>query len=163
MRRRLLIAVLLVALFPATALATHFWWRAGTVHATPQNELRDLIAAEHRSACGSDLAHDAQLIWAARFKAQDMGYNGYFGHTTSSGKAMWDLYARAGVPWSSASEILAWNNYPDDSSAAAAFRAFMSSASHRSAIRNCTFTRFGVGVFRVAGGKKYYAVEFTRP
>jgi uncharacterized protein YkwD len=160
--RRLAIALLLVVLVPATALAA-LSWRTGTVNGDATNILRDRIAAEHKRVCGASLSHDSQLVWAARWKAQDMGYRGYFAHRTPDGKMVWDFYSRAGIPWRNAGEILAWNTYPDAESPGVAYRQFMDSSGHRARIRDCTYTRFGVGVFKVASGKKYYAVEFTRP
>ena len=162
MKRAAILALLLTIATTGTVLAA-FSWTRGTVSTTTQGQLANAIAAEHLRVCGSALSTNGQLTWAARYKAQDMGYRGYFGHAYIDGSRTWSFYPRAGVSYTQAAEILAWNNYPDDISANAAYQAFMSSSSHRGAIRNCAYTRFGVGTFKVAGGKKYYAVEFTRP
>lgn len=154
--------MLLALILPATTIASHISWRTATVNGPATYELRDLIKAEHKRVCGKTLTHDSQLVWAARYKAMDMGYRNYFAHKLQDGKMVWDFYATAGIPWRNGGEILAWNNYPNHDSARAAYRQFMGSSSHRAVIRDCTYTHFGVGAFKVASGKKYYAVEFTR-
>lgn len=161
MKRAALLALLLTIITTGTVLA--FTWQRGTVSLDAQAQLTNAIAAEHRRVCGGSLSVNSQLVWAARYKAQDMGYRGYFGHAYPDGSRTYHFYPRAGIPYSQAAEILAWNTYPDDLSAGVAFSAFMGSTSHRAAIRNCAYTRFGVGTFKVASGKHYYAVEFTRP
>ena len=162
MRRRALILAILLALIAAPVLAAGVW-RRGTVNEDATTVLRDLIATEHHRACGRDLVHDSQLVWAARWKAQDMGYRGYFAHRDRTGHYTWHWYSRAGVSWrGGAGEIIAWNTYPDAESGEQAFRQFMGSRTHRALIQRCGYERFGVGTFR-AGDKRLYAVEFTDP
>lgn len=154
------LALVLTALLAGTALGATIW-RGATVGVTEGYALRDLINAEHHRVCGSYLVNDAQLVWVARWKAQDMGYRGYFAHAALDGSHVWDFYDRVGIPWSKGTgEILAWNSYPDDYAASVAYSQFMASSSHRAAIRNCAFDRFGVGSFK-AGTKRLFAVEFT--
>lgn len=157
--RRALLALAAVSLLPAATLAADYW-RPATV--STASTLRARVAAEHLRVCGQALVSDSQLTWVARWKAQDMGYRGYFAHRAKDGAMVWDFYARAGIPWAhGAGEIIAWNSYPDSNSAEAAYQQFMGSAAHRGAIRYCGYDHFGVGAFKVASGKKLYVVEFT--
>jgi uncharacterized protein YkwD len=162
MKFKFLIGIVLALFISGTAVAA-VSWVSGTVNQTAQDQLISLIKAEHDRVCSNSLSHNSQLVWAARYKAQDMVYRGYFSHASPDGKYIRQFYNRAGISWSSSAEILAYNSLPDSSSAKGAFNQFMNSTPHRNVIRSCTYTRFGVGVFKNKAGRKYYAVEFTRP
>jgi uncharacterized protein YkwD len=154
-----LLALLIVApVFAAT-------WRYATVSGTPEGVIRDLITAEHEARCAGSITADSQLIWAARYKAQDMAYRDRLSHAFVDGARMWDFYDRVGIPHSGGSaEILAWNTYPIDVSPTVAFNGWMGSSGHRAVIVSCTYTRFGVGAFLSKDKNgKWYAAEFTRP
>lgn len=162
MKRALVAAVLLVALATGTVSAA-IVWRSATTNSTAEAVLRYLIAAEHQRVCGSTLANDARLVWMSRYRSTDMVLNGYFAHTNPvTGKRVFDLMAKAGIGYSHAAEIIAWNTYSDDLSPKATYSQFMSSSGHRSAIRSCAYTRFGVGDYKV-GTKRMYAVLFIKP
>lgn len=161
LRRSLIFAVLLLALTAGSVIALTAW-RSGTTSRPHEGALRDLIVAEHRRVCGTTLSVDTRLVWLARYRATDMVLNGYFSHTTLTGKKVWSFLATSRVTYQTAAEILAWNSYSDDLSPKEAYRDFMASAGHRSAIRACAYTRIGVGDFK-AGGKRMYAVLFIRP
>lgn len=159
------LALVLCLLVAGTAAAITTW-RLATVSGPAEKTLAELIQTEHVRVCGKALTLDSQLIWAARYKAQDMGYRNRLSHTFIDGKRIWDFYAEAGISKRyGAGENIGWNNYPDDESARRMFRGFMDSAGHRALIRNCDYDRFGVGAFQTKGGstegKKWYAVEFT--
>jgi uncharacterized protein YkwD len=106
------------------------------------------------------------LIWAARYKAMDMGYRDRMSHDLVDGKLVFAFYNEAGIVKTyGAGEILAWNNYPPDQSPAVAFAGWLKSSTHAAIIRNCDYDRFGVGAFKTKdpGGyeSKWYAAEFT--
>lgn len=161
MRRALVAAALLLILTTGTVTALTAW-RNATTSPTHEHALHDLIVAEHYRVCGTWLTNDARLIWLARYRSTDMVLNGYFSHTTPLGKRVWDFMGKAAIGYHSAAEILAWNSYPDDTSPKAAYSAFMASDSHRAEIRSCTYTRLGVGDYKV-GAKHMYAVIFIKP
>lgn len=143
-------------------------WVVGTPSLSYENVLWDLINDEHQRVCGAFLQGDVTLDSYSRYKAADMGWHNYFAHADESGQNYWQLYPFGGITYSgtNASEILAYNTYDDALSPGAAYNAFMASSPHRNAIRNCTFTEFGVGSFKQLNGttfKRYWAVEFIRP
>ena len=154
-------ALLLIILTAGIVLA--FTWQTGTTNVDPEAQLRSKINAAHYRACGRYLTHDLRLRTAARYKSVDMAYHGYFAHAYPDGRRTWDFYPRAGIGYSRAAEILAWNTYPDNDAAKGAFSQFMGSTSHRGVILSCTYTRFGAGAFKAANGKRYFSVEFVRP
>lgn len=162
MKRALVTAVLLLVLATGTVSAA-IVWRSATSNQGPEATLGNLIDAEHQRVCGRALSSDSRLVWMARYRSTDMVLAGYFGHRNPvTGKRVFDLMAKAGIGYSSAAEILAWNTYSDDESAVFAYSQFMGSSGHRAAIRSCTYTRIGVGDYRV-GSKRMYTVLFTEP
>jgi uncharacterized protein YkwD len=132
-----------------------------TVSSDAESTLSTLVMREHDKYC-NPLSKDMRLVWMARFKAMDMAYNNYFGHTDSDGRKTSSHLSAMGISYHSWSEIIAYNAYPVDISAKAAFTQFMNSSIHREMIVSCNFTKFGTGAFR-DGTKKYYVVEFMRP
>jgi uncharacterized protein YkwD len=139
-------------------------WGNATVASGPEYDLGGRINAEHKRVCGgASLSNDARLIWSARYRSSDMVMNGYFAHVNPwTGRRVWDLYKRVGIGYSFAGEIIAWNSYSDDQSALGAYNQFMGSTSHRAVIRDCHYTRIGVGAYK-AGTKRMFTVEFIRP
>ena len=163
MKRRALIAAVLLVALATGSVAAAIVWRSATTNTTAEARLRNLIAAEHLRVCGVALAHDSRLTWMARYRSTDMVLGRYFAHTNPvTGKRVFDLMAKAGIGYSRAAEILAWNTYPDDLSPGAAYKQFMSSSGHRSAIRACACTRIGAGDYKV-GSKRMYAVLLIKP
>jgi uncharacterized protein YkwD len=162
--RRLILPALL-ALTVSGAVHAGTGWRVGTVSRDAEHVIRALVVAEHFRVCGKTLRYDSQLVWAARYKAQDMGYRNRMSHTFLDGKRIWDFYAQAGVPRTyGAGEIIGVNTYPDLDSPRVMFRGWMNSTGHRAIIRNCDYDRFGIGAFQTRGGSegtKWYAGEFT--
>lgn len=142
--------------------ATGFVWRNATVSVTPEAILRALIVAEHERVCGAGLSGSTPLTWMARYRSMDMLNNGYFAHKNPwTGRTVFNLMTRAGIPYATGSEILVWNTYADDVSASVAYRQFMGSTPHRAAIRACSYVRMGVGAYKV-GAKHMYTVVFAR-
>lgn len=159
--RAAVLAVLLLLLVGTNVLAAGLLWRIGTISPSASEQLRNKINREHARVCdGRALVYDGRLAAAAKYKALDMGYRDYFAHQNPQGDRVWDGYDEAGIGWSLAAEIIAWNNSGDP--AARAFDQFMDSAEHRRAIRHCGYRRFGVGSFQTVG-RKLFAVEFIVP
>ena len=164
MRRALLAAVMAGAiLFGAGPVYAQTAWRNATTNSGYEHILRDKIAAEHKRVCGRSLTSDSRLTWMARYRATDMVLNRYFAHQNPQGDRVWDGYDEAGIGWSLAAEIIAWNNAADPASADWAFKQFMYSSSHRAAIRSCRYRFFGAGSFQTVPNKKWFAVEFIVP
>ena len=80
------------------------------------------------------------LTAAAQAKANDMVANGYFAHTSPSGKTSWYWFQQAGYAFTYAGENLAvnFNNSSDVENA------WMNSPEHRANILNAHFTQIGV-------------------
>lgn len=161
--RALFFGLLLLLLVTGIALA--FSWNNASVSVTPESEIVTKIKAEHLRVCGEPLVVQSGLTWAARYKAQDMGYHDKMAHPLSDGRMIWEFYNEAGISWPyGAGEIVAWNTYPDDQTASVAFNGWMNSPGHRAIIQNCDFDHFGVGAFKTKDGgtlSKWYAAEFT--
>lgn len=158
--RKPVFLALILSIFISGVVVAYGWMNA-TVSSDAESTLSTLILREHDKYC-NPLSRDMRLVWMARFKAMDMGYNNYFGHTDTDGRNASTHLRSMGISYSAWSEILAYNSYPVDSSAKAAFTQFMNSSIHRAMIVSCRFTRFGAGAFR-DGTRKYYVVEFMRP
>ena len=165
-RVRALFFALIAVLSVTTSVMAVTLWQNATVAPSAEDYIRKHIAAEHYRVCGHAIVFNTKLSWASRYKAEDMGYRNKMSHPLIDGKMVWDFYNNAGIGWTyGAGEIVAWNNWPDDQSAAVAFKGWMNSDGHRAIIQNCDFDHFGVGVFKtkVGGGEggKWYAAEFT--
>jgi len=160
--RSLSLFVLLAVLSVTGISADTFSWRSATTSDRAEGILRSLIKTEHARVCANTLSGDARLKWMARYRATDMVVRGYFSHTTPEGNKVWDFMPAGGISFQSAAEILAWNSYPDDYAARAAYNQFMGSSGHRAAIQSCDYTRLGVGDYK-AGSKRMFVVLFTRP
>lgn len=166
MRRilRPLVAGVLASLLAVGAMAAvDYTWRNATTAGVQQDVLLSLIQAEHARVCPNTLSPEPRITWLARYRSQDMVLNGYFSHVDpATGKRFWNYMQTAGIGYSAAAEILAWNAYPDDLTAATAYRQFMGSSTHRAAIQSCTYTRIGVGTYK-AGNKRMYTAILVKP
>jgi len=160
-----LIAVLLSTTFVYAAYTV--LWVNGTTSPTMEDYLRDKVKAEHYRVCGRSITYHRQNVWAARYKAMDMGVHNKMAHLLSDGTMLWDHYSVMGISSRASGENIAWNNYPDGQSEAVAWNGWMNSPGHRAIIQDCKYTRFGIGVYKTkAGGDlggKWFAAEFTMP
>jgi len=152
----------LLALVLVSSVAAVTEWHRARISGAAARELYALVNAEHKRACGSGLAWNLRLRDAARWKAADMGYHNLLSHADAAGKLTFQLYRSAGLGYSAAGEIIAWNSWPVSESVSVAFNSWMASDVHRAQIRSCTYTQVGLGAFR-AGDKKWYAAEFRKP
>ena len=138
-----LIAICAVILL-SSAVAGATGWATLTTSRTAEGELSRLIQNEHLRTCGTLLAYEYARLFPTRIDRE------------------FDLYRRGGNHYTTAGEILAWNNYPEEQAAKAAYTQFMASAGHRRAIQTCTYRRFAVGDFR-SSSRRMFVVEFVQP
>jgi uncharacterized protein YkwD len=72
-----------------------------------------------RSAAGLiAVRKDPDLMAIARTRAEVMAANDVMSHTEPNGQNVFDRIRDAGLTWYGAGEIIAWNNYPTEYSAA---------------------------------------------
>lgn len=115
------------------------------------SEIISLSNAQRTNQGMSPLSYNAQLTSAAQAKAQDMFANGYWAHTSPSGKTPWYFITNAGYSYSTAGENLA----KDFSTSSGVVNAWMNSSSHRANIINSSYVHTGVAVVNgVFNGKE---------
>jgi len=106
---------------------------------------------------------DSRLMAIARARSADMVANDYFSHTQPDGRNVFDILTASGITWYNAGEIIAWNNYPMDSTTSAANRQWMGSAPHHAIIVSSDFNYVGVGLaVDPATGKKLWTAVFVK-
>ena len=164
-RRRLasfiLVAVLGAAIAaPGAALAT-------TLDEAGLTALESAMVAAlnaNRTALGLvPVRADARLMAIARARSDDMVANGYFSHTQPDGRNVFNILTAERVTWYDAGEIIAWNNYPLDSTVSAANRQWMSSPGHKAIIISSNFNYVGVGLaIDPATAKKLWTAVYLK-
>jgi uncharacterized protein YkwD len=117
------------------------------------SSLVDLANADRTQLGLPPLAVNSELQDAAQLKANDMAQNGYFAHTSPSGKDPWYWFEQAGYNFSYAGENLAV--YFSDSNDVNT--AWMNSPEHRANLLNPNYTEIGIAT---AQGM-YQGVETT--
>ena len=98
----------------------------------------------------------AGLVATAR--AIDLAENDYFAHESPSGETATSLLQARAIPYQSAGENLARNNYPASQSLQVALDGLMESTGHRSLILDAGFTHLGVATAEDGLGMKYYVM-----
>jgi uncharacterized protein YkwD len=108
---------------------------------------------------------DSRLMAIARARSNDMIAKGYFSHTQPDGRNVFDILTAQHITWYNAGEIIAWNNYPMDSTVSAANRQWMNSAGHKAIIVSTDYNYVGVGlaVDPVTAKKMWTAVYLKGP
>ena len=108
---------------------------------------------------------DPRLTQIARARSENMVANDYFAHTQPDGRNVFDLLNAARITWYNAGEIIAWNNYPLDSTVSAANRQWMNSPGHKAIIISTDYNYVGVGlaVDPDTGKKLWTAVYLKGP
>lgn len=158
-----LIAVLAAALAgPATATAATTTIDDATRRSLEAAMVNELNA--DRTALGLVRVQvDPRLTRIARARSENMVAYDYFAHTQPDGRNAFDLLNAAGITWYNAGEILAWNNYPLDSTASAANRQWMNSPGHRSIVISKEYNYVGVGLaVDPATGKKLWTAIYLK-
>ncbi len=96
----------------------------------------------------------------ARDRAQVMADDDVLSH---NGQDVFDRLEAAGVSNFGASEIIAWNTYPNRlDSVRSAIRGWMHSSGHRAIMLSTNRNYVGYGVAISASGKRYYAGVFVK-
>ncbi|OGD83369.1 hypothetical protein A3J17_03165 [Candidatus Curtissbacteria bacterium RIFCSPLOWO2_02_FULL_40_11] len=108
------------------------------------------------------LSIDRILVNIARERSNDMAVNDYFAHTSPDGVTAFELMNLASYPYGWAGEILARNDYPQDSTIPIAIRDWMASPDHRDVILGSHYLRIGVG-WAKSDGMNFYSAVFTGP
>jgi len=106
---------------------------------------------------------DARLMAIARARSDDMVAQSYFGHVQPDGRNVFDILTAQHVTWYNAGEIIAWNNYPMDSTVSAANRQWLGSPGHYAIITSADFNYIGVGLaIDQATGKKVWTAVYIK-
>ena len=108
---------------------------------------------------------DPRLMAIARARSVDMVTKDYFSHTQPDGQNVFDILTANRIAWYTAGEIIAWNNYPMDSTASAANRQWLGSPGHYAILTSTNYNYVGVGlaVDPDTGKKVWTAVYLKGP
>ena len=135
-----------------------------TPEVLPQAEL-DLVVLVNRQRTNADLVPyrvDPDLMAIARDRALVMAANDIMDHTEPDGRKVWDRLSDANVIYFAGAEMIAWNNWPVEWSAAEAVAGWMASPGHHDAIVSHDYNYAGFGAAISATGKRYYAGLFVK-
>lgn len=106
---------------------------------------------------------DARLMAIARARSADMVAKDYFSHSQPDGRNVFDILTGKNITWWNAGEILAWNNYPMDSTVETANNQWMNSPGHKSIVISKDFNYVGVGLaIDPATGKKLWTAVYIK-
>lgn len=158
-----LIAVLATALAgPAAATAA-----TSTIDDATRASLETAMVTQlnaNRTALGLVRVQvDPRLTQIARSRSENMVANDYFAHTQPDGRNVFDLLNAARITWYNAGEILAWNNYPLDSTVSAANRQWMNSPGHKAIVVSKDYNYVGVGLaIDPDTGKKLWTAVYLK-
>jgi uncharacterized protein YkwD len=166
--RRRLASLTLVAVLGAAIAAP-----GGSVAGTPSVDEATLSAAEtamvaalnaDRTSLGLVAVRvDPRLMAIARARSDDMAAKGYFSHTQPDGRNVFDILTAQHITWYNAGEIIAWNNYPMDSTVSAANRQWMGSPGHKAIIVSSDYNYVGVGLaIDPSTGKKLWTAVYLK-
>ena len=131
----------------------------GTITSTSMNsdekEVFDLINKQRTQNGLSPLKENGELQRVARIKAQDMGNNNYFSHTSPTYGSPFDMMKSFKISYNTAGENIAGNTSNSD-----AVTAWMNSSGHRANILNSSFNQTGIGVVKGSKYGKIYVQMF---
>jgi uncharacterized protein YkwD len=106
---------------------------------------------------------DARLMTIARARSADMVAKKYFSHTQPDGRNVFNILTAKAITWYNAGEIIAWNNYPLDSTVSAANRQWLNSPGHKAIIISKDFNYVGVGLaLDPETGKKLWTAVYMK-
>ena len=125
----------------------------------------DLVTLTNRQRAAYGLVNlqmDPDLMAIAHDRAEVMAANDVMSHTEPDGRKVWDRLNDAHITWFAGGEILAWNHYPDEYTAAEAIRAWMASPDHHAIMVSTGYNYVGFGAAVSATGLRYYVGVFIR-
>jgi len=131
----------------------HFKVANGTVDATAEHQMFQMVNQQRISAGLGPLVFDNALRGIARAHSNDMFKRGYFSHYTLEGLSPFDRIVKAGITYQYAGENLALAP-----STQLAMQGLMNSPGHRANILSPNFHKVGIGV--IDGG--IYGEMFTQ-
>jgi uncharacterized protein YkwD len=106
---------------------------------------------------------DPRLMAIARARSDDMVANDYFSHTQPDGRNVFDILTADHITWYNAGEIIAWNNYPMDSTVNAANRQWLDSPGHYAIIVGSDYNYIGVGLaIDPSTGVKIWTADYIK-
>jgi uncharacterized protein YkwD len=113
----------------------------GDEYISRAESLFDLVNRERAANGLPEFGWDTELNKAARIKALDMAYNGFFGHDSPSMGTPFDLLRDMGIFYKTASESIARADSPES-----AHMSMMSDASHVTSLLSLGFDKMGAAV-----------------
>jgi uncharacterized protein YkwD len=122
----------------------------------------ELIAAHNAFRQSKGLAilvQDSRLQAACEQHARDMAAHGFMSHTGSDWSSPFARMTRAGYPWSSAGENVAWNQQTVD----AVMSCWELSPGHRLNILSGAYKNIGAACCYSKTGQPYWCVDFGSP
>jgi uncharacterized protein YkwD len=125
----------------------------------------DLVTLTNRERAALGLVElriDPTLMAIAHDRAEVMAANDVMSHEEPDGRKVFDRLNDAGLTWYGAGEIIAWNHYPVEYSAAEAIRAWMASPGHHEIMVSTGYNYVGFGAAISATGLRYYAGVFVK-
>ena len=106
---------------------------------------------------------DARLMAIARARSDDMVAKDYFSHTQPDGRNVFNILTAQHITWYNAGEIIAWNNYPMDSTVSAANHQWLDSPGHYAIVTSTDYNYVGVGIaIDPDTGKKVYTAVYLK-
>jgi uncharacterized protein YkwD len=168
-RRRRLASLVLVALLgaavvaPGAAVAAESLDPAGI--STLETQMVAALNADRTAVGLVPVRVDARLMAIARARSADMVEKDYFSHSQPDGRNVFNILSSSGITWYNAGEIIAYNNYPLDSTVAAANNGWMNSPGHHAIVVSADYNYVGVGlaIDPATGLKLWTAVYIKGP
>jgi putative cell wall-binding protein len=164
-RRRICAAFLAVALVFVAAPTGAGPARASTWLSPIAAEGYELgLLNAQRAAVGEpSVIMDPRIEAIAEARSMDMATKHYFSHTQPDGRTAFSMLNTAGISWTRAGEIIAWNSGFGDyqGSADEAASQWHDSAPHYAIITTAAYTAAGVGVaYDSSSGRTYWTAIF---
>ena len=165
-RRRLAAVLLAASAFVAAAMPGPAAAETAPDAAMIAGLEADMVAALNQERTSRGLVAvriDSRLMAIARARSNDMVAKDYFSHTQPDGRNVFDILTAQRVTWYNAGEIIAWNNYPLDSTVSSADRQWMGSPSHKAIVVSTDYNYIGVGLaVDAATGKKLWTAVYMK-
>jgi uncharacterized protein YkwD len=127
-----------------------------------EQDLFNRINGARKAAGLQPVAVDPSISAMSLHRSQDMVAKNYFSHDAPGGDNYSALLKAGNVPFKWAGEIIAWNSYGADQTAAQAFNGFMQSPPHHDIIMDGRYNYAGVGEARSGDGRYFFTVIFVQ-